>query len=251
MAVQFMHEYDWSMKKILKLMVMSATYQQSVHATPEKIAKDPNNKYLARGPRVRLSSEQIRDQALAVSGLLNRKMYGPSIMPPRPDAEGSNWTDWNAAEGNSQYRRGLYVFWRRTDPYPSMITFDSPVRTVCSSRRIRTNTPLQALILLNDPVYMEAAQALAAKIKATETHSIEEQLIAGYHMVMFRNPSPEKVRDLKRLYEEALHHYQQKALLASSEITESDDPERPAPEVSALRLVANALLNLDEFITKN
>jgi hypothetical protein len=98
---------------------------------------------------------------------------------------------------------------------------------------------------------MEAAHALAANIKATETHTIEEQLIARYHMVMFRNPSPEKVMDLKRLYEEALHHYQQKALLASSEITESDDPERPAPEVSALRLVANALLNLDEFITKN
>jgi len=251
LAVQFMDEYQWSMKKLLKLMVMSATYQQSSRATPEKIAKDLKNQFLARGPRVRLSSEQIRDQALAVSGLLNKEMYGPSIMPPRPDIKNSNWTSWNTSEGESQYRRGLYVFWRRTDPYPSMITFDSPVRNVCTSRRIRTNTPLQALTLLNDPVYVEAAHALAEKIKALKTESVEEQLIEGYRMVMLRDPSPEKVVALKRLYEEALKHYQQKSLLASNEISETDDAKQPGPEVSAMRLVANALLNLDEFITKN
>ncbi len=251
LAVQFRDEYQWSMKKLLKLMVMSATYQQSSQTSPEKIAQDPNNKFLARGPRVRLSSEQIRDQALAVSGLLNRKMYGPSIMPPRPDMKNSNWTSWNTSEGNAQYRRGLYVFWRRTDPYPSMITFDSPVRNVCTSRRIRTNTPLQALTLLNDPVYVEAAHALAGKIKALKTESVEEQLIEGYRMVMLRDPSPEKVVALKRLYEEALQHYQQKSLLASSKISEPEDAKLPAPEVSAMRLVANALLNLDEFITNN
>ena len=251
LAVQWMDEYQWSMKKLLKLMVMSATYQQSAHATPEQIAKDPNNKYLARGPRIRLSSEQIRDQALAVSGLLNRKMYGPSIMPPRPDAEGSNWTDWNAEEGKAQYRRGLYVFWRRTDPYPSMITFDSPVRNVCTSRRVRTNTPLQALTLLNDPVYFDAAQKLASKMKNADVNSVRDRLEAGYRMVMFREPSPEKVDDLQRLYEEALQHYRQKALLASREVEKEPSSEQPAPEISALRLVANALLNLDEFITKN
>lgn len=247
LAVQFMYEYNWSMKKLLKTIVMSATYKQSSNAGTEKYARDPKNTYLARGPKVRLSSEQIRDQALAASGLLNPEMYGPSIMPPRPDMSNSNWTDWKTTEGEAQYRRGLYVFWRRTDPYPSMITFDSPVRTVCTSRRIRTNTPLQALTLLNDSVYYEASEALAEKMM--EKEEIEAQLISGYQMLMFRPPSEEKLALLKDLYEEALQHYQQQLLLTSAEEKVSSDVQ--AVEEHALRLVANALLNLDEVITKN
>lgn len=205
------------------------------------------NTYLSRGPKVRLSSEQIRDQALAVSGLLNPKIFGPSIMPPRPDMSNSNWTDWKTTEGGAQHRRGLYVFWRRTDPYPSMITFDSPVRNVCTSRRIRTNTPLQALTLLNDSVYYEAAEALAEKMK--EKEELEAQLVSGYQMLMFRAPSDEKVALLKKLYNEALQYYQQKKMLASTDHSAISDTL--SPETYALRLIANALLNLDEAITKN
>ncbi len=249
LAVQFMEEYDWSIKKLLKTMVMSATYQQASQASPEKIAKDPKNTYLARGPKVRLSSEQIRDQALAASGLLNPDIGGPSIMPPRPDMSNSNWTDWKTTEGKAQHRRGLYVFWRRTDPYPSMITFDSPVRNVCTSRRIRTNTPLQALTLLNDSVYYVAAEALAERMMENKQNDVDAQLEAGYRMLIFKAPSQEKLLLLKKLYDEALLHYQQVRMLSSTEVVSTKDT-LPA-ETYAMRLVANALLNLDEVINKN
>jgi hypothetical protein len=158
LAVQVADAHQWSIKAILKEIVMSATYRQSSKFTPDRLEKDPYNRLLSRGPRFRLSAEQIRDQMLAVSGLLDRKVGGESVMPPQPDGI------WNVVYSNhkwetmpeDKYRRGLYTFWRRTTPYPSMVSFDSPSREFCVSRRIRTNTPLQALITLNDPVYLEA-----------------------------------------------------------------------------------------------
>jgi hypothetical protein len=128
------------------------------------LAKDPYNKLLARGPRVRLAAEQVRDQALAVTGLLSNKLYGPSVMPSQPDGiwqSPYSGESWKLSEGEDRYRRALYTYWKRTAPYPSMITFDSPSREFCQLRRLRTNTPLQALVTLNDPVYVEAAQRLA------------------------------------------------------------------------------------------
>ena len=164
LAVEFMETDHWSVKKLLKKIVMSATYRQQSSASPEVIAKDPYNKLLARGPRVRLSAEAVHDQALAVSGLLSAKMYGPSVMPVQPAGIWQSPYDgetWKQSTGEDAHRRALYTYWKRTAPYPSMVTFDSPSREFCQLRRLRTNTPLQALVTLNDPVYVEAAQNLA------------------------------------------------------------------------------------------
>ena len=168
LAVEFQTSLKWDVKKLLKLMVTSAAYRQSSKLTPEMAQHDPDNRFVARGPRFRTSAEVIRDQALAVSGLLSPKMLGPSVRPPQPklglSAAFGPGTDWNDSTGDDKYRRALYTSWRRATPYPSMVTFDAPGRTVCCAlTRPRTNTPLQALVTLNDPCYVEAAQALARR----------------------------------------------------------------------------------------
>src|SRR5207244_313957 len=149
----------WDTKAILRLIVTSATYRQSSRVTPELVARDARNRLLARGPRFRLEAEMVRDQALAFSGLLSRKMYGPSVYPPQPpglwQAAFNGQRTWATSQGEDRYRRGLYTFWRRTVPYPSMATFDAPSREICSVRRIRTNTPLQSFVTLNGPVSAE------------------------------------------------------------------------------------------------
>src|SRR5207248_3118501 len=162
---------QWDQKAFLKLIVTSAAYRQSSRVTPELLARDPDNRLLARGPRVRLSAEMVRDQALAVSSLLSSKMYGPPVKPPQPtlglNAAFGSAVDWQTSAGDDKYRRALYTTWRRSSPYPSMAAFDAPNREVCTLRRTRTNTPLQALVTLNDPVYVEAAQALARRIASS------------------------------------------------------------------------------------
>ena len=166
LAVELM-DNGWSLKQLTKTIVMSAAYRQSSRTTPEKLARDPDNRLISRGPRDRLSAEQIRDQALAVSGLLSRKIGGPSVMPPQPDGVWQVvYSDdrWVTSRGEDRYRRGLYTFWRRTSPYPSAMALDATSRETCTIRRISTNTPIAAFALLNDPVYVEAAQALARRI---------------------------------------------------------------------------------------
>ena len=167
LAVEFMQS-GWDTKAFLKLLVTSAAYRQSSKVTPELYARDPDNRLLARGPRFRLSAETIRDQAMHVSGLLSRKMFGPPVKPLQPrlglSAAFGSGTDWETSSGEDRYRRGVYTTWRRSNPYPSMATFDAPNREVCTVRRDRSNTPLQALVTLNDPVYMEASQALARRM---------------------------------------------------------------------------------------
>lgn len=248
LAVEFMETDHWSVKKLLKRMVMSATYRQQSNASPEMLAKDPFNKMLARGPRIRLSAEQVRDQALAVSGLLSRKMFGPSVMPTQPDGIWQSPYDgdtWKQSTGDDLHRRALYTYWKRTAPYPSMVTFDSPSREFCQSRRIRTNTPLQALVTLNDPVYIEAAQTLAQYMEQ-HGHSPESQIQAGFRRVMLRELPPKKLAVLTRLYRTTEQHYRQqpdeaKKLLARASAT---------PQQAALTVTANTMLNLDEVITK-
>ena len=210
LALSFMNDHGWSMKALLKEIVMSATYQQTSAFTPELEARDPQNRLLARGPRHRLSAEETRDQALAVSGLLSDKMYGPSVMPPQPPGIWSspyNTGSWETSEGEDRYRRGLYTFWKRTSPYPSMMAFDSPTREVCVIRRVRTNTPLQALVTLNDPVYVETAQALAERMRTEAGPDVEDRLRRGYALALAREPDPEALRVLRALYDEALAHY--------------------------------------------
>ena len=158
LAVRYM-DSGWDTKAMIKLIVTSATYRQSSRVTPELLARDPRNRLLARAPRVRLEAEMVRDQALALSGLLSPKIGGPSVFPPQPaglwQAAFNGQRTWATSQGTDKYRRALYTFWRRTVPYPSMATFDAPSREICAIKRVRTNTPLQAFVTLNDPVYVE------------------------------------------------------------------------------------------------
>ena len=248
LAVEFMETDHWSVKKLLKRMVMSATYRQQSSASPELLAKDPFNKLLARGPRIRLSAEQVRDQALAASGLLSRKMGGPSVMPTQPDGIWQSPYDgdsWKLSTGDDLHRRALYTYWKRTAPYPSMVTFDSPSREFCQSRRIRTNTPLQALVTLNDPVYIEAAQTLARYMQQ-HGRSPESQIQAGFRRVMLRDLPPKKLAVLTRLYRSTEQHYRHKPDEVKKLLARADG----TPQQAALTVTANTMLNLDEVITK-
>ena len=247
---------DWDVKAFLKLLVTSNTYRQNSHVTDEMAAMDPNNRLLARGPRLRLSAEMVRDQALAVAGLLSPKMYGPPVKPPQPNmglkAAFGSGIDWKTSKGEDRYRRGIYTTWRRSNPYPSMATFDAPNREVCTVRRDRTNTPLQALVTLNDPVYVEAAQSLARTMQ-TKGNSPAEQLEKGFEICLSRNPSQQELDRLVALYEEVRSDYSKDLELARKMAT---DPIGPAPkdsnlaDLAALTVAGNIMLNLDEMMMK-
>ncbi|MEL6253708.1 MAG: PSD1 and planctomycete cytochrome C domain-containing protein [Bacteroidota bacterium] len=249
LALQFMHKHKWSVKALLKDILLSATYQQSSKVNPELLEIDPANRYLARGPRMRLSAEQIRDQALAVSGLLSKKMFGPSVMPPQPEGVWQvirNVLRWVPSEGENRYRRGLYTFWRRSSPYPSLIAFDSPSKEYCVSRRIRTNTPIQALVTLNDSTYLESALALAEQM--IDVHAdTEEKLAFGYRRASMKYADEGVLNSLKDFYQESENYYQQHPEELRKFLPKE---ERPQAEKAALVHVANVILNLDEIITK-
>lgn len=242
LAVRLVHDHHWSLKKLMKDVVMSGTYRQAGGANEQ----DPSNKWLSHGPMVRMSAEQIRDQALAVSGLLSNKMYGPSVMPYQPEGVWQSvWSDarWVNSEGEDRYRRAVYVFQKRTSPYPSMMTFDGSSRDVCVVRRIRTNTPLQSLVTMNDPVFIEAARALAVRMKSSGSNAAG-QIRAGYRYVLFKEIADNKLIALEKLYNESLTRYQSSESLRKSLVGDAK------PEDAALTLVASALLNLDETLTK-
>ncbi len=256
LALAFMHD-GWSVKALCRTIVLSSTYQQVSDATPEQLERDPHNALLARGPRFRVEAEMIRDQALAVSGLLSPKLFGPPVYPPQPDGiwqmvySGDQWT---TSTGEDRYRRSLYTFWRRTSPYPSMTTFDAGSREVCLPRRIRTNTPLQALVTLNDPVYVEAAQALARRMIAEGGPLAADRAARGLRLCLAREPTPAEIDILLDLVADAYLHYRQQPGDAQPFAT---DPLGPLPdgldpiEAAAWTVVANVLLNLDEFLTRN
>ena len=244
----------WDTKAILREIVTSATYRQTSKADPAVVARDPDNRLLARGPRVRLSAEVIRDQALAAAGLLSRKKGGPSVNPPQPNlglsAAFGGGIDWKTSQGEDRLRRAIYTTWRRSNPYPSMAAFDAPNREVCTIRRPRTNTPLQALVTLNDPVYVEAAQSLARRMVTEGGSTAAERVIRGFRLVLARHPSPVEVDRLVRLHAEALVDYRQAPEEARKLATEPLGPP-PAdladlPDLAAWTLVANVILNLDE-----
>jgi hypothetical protein len=199
----------------------------------------------------------VRDQALALSGLLSRKILGPSVYPPQPpglwQAAFNGQRTWATSTGEDRHRRGLYTFWRRTVPYPSMATFDAPSRETCTVRRIRTNTPLQAFVTLNDPVYVEAAQALARRIVKEGGTSGEEQARFGLRLCLCRPPHPGQVRQILALYQSERHHYRKDAKSALALATEPLGPlpaGMDAAELAAWTVVANILLNLDAVLTK-
>jgi mono/diheme cytochrome c family protein len=246
----------WDTKKMLKLLVTSAAYRQSSQVSEEVAKRDPKNRLLARGPRVRLPAETIRDQALFVGGLLSPKMYGPPVQPPRPafglTAAFGGTTDWSTSDGEDKYRRGLYVRCRRNAPYPPMTTFDAPERTVCNVRRLRTNTPLQALVTLNDPVFVEAAQALGRRMAAragTTASGVEH----GFRLCLTRPPRPDETKRLVDLFEKSRGQF---AANPAGALALATKPLGPAPtgmdvvDLAAWTVVANVLLNLDETLAK-
>ncbi len=247
----------WDVKKLLKLIVTSAAYRQASTVTPALIERDPDNRYLARGPRYRSSAEVIRDQALYVGGLLSPKMYGAPVRPPRPKAGLSaafgGSTDWETSAGDDKYRRALYTQWRRTTPYPSMTTFDAPSRNVCTITRPRTNTPLQALVTLNDPVYVEAAQALGRRMVKDGGATQESKLRFGFRLCLTRPPREVELKRLVELYTQAQQRYAAEPKLALQMATEPIGPlpkGAQASEMAAWTVVGNVLLNLDEMFAK-
>lgn len=248
LAWHFMHDLNWSPKGLIKTIVMSHTYRQQSVNTDEMMRKDPYNIYYARAPRVRLTAEQIRDQALSVSGLLSTKKYGPPVMPYQPEGiwlSPYNSDKWVMSEGEDRYRRAIYTYWKRTSPYPSALTFDGMAREVCVSRRIRTNTPLQALVTLNDSVYVEAADALAEKMLQTGNENLHKAILTGFRLAMMQDPSSEKLAVLERLYHNSFNELKRDANLFKEEASEQ------LHKRVAMQMVASAILNLDEFLTKN
>jgi uncharacterized protein DUF1553/uncharacterized protein DUF1549/cytochrome c len=247
---------NWDLKAMLKLLVTSAAYRQSSRTDPLQLERDPDNRLLARGPRFRLSAEMIRDQSLSVSGLLSPKMFGPPVHPPQPKlnvkAAFGSGIDWQTSLGEDRTRRSLYTSWRRSNPYPSMTTFDAPNREICTIRRVRTNTPLQALVTLNDPVFIEAAQALSRKM-ATHGNSPEDQIRYGFRVCLARNPERQEQARLVRLYQQLRTRYANDAdkaqQLATQPIGAAPDQAQVA-ELAALTVVSNVLLNLDEMLMK-
>lgn len=245
----------WSLKHLLKTIVTSDTYRQDSRADANRLEADPRNELASRGARYRLTGEALRDQALAVSGLLSRKIGGPSVMPPQPDGlwrstySGQKWIN---AEGEDRVRRGLYTYLKRTTPYPSFTTFDGGSGEVCLIRRVRTNTPLQALVTLNDPVFLEAAAALAGRMvaEATDANARAER---GMRLALIRPLRDGEADPLVRLQRRAHKRFtaepqEAEALIASSRGNPGD--VEPA-EFAAWTVVASAILNLDEFLTRN
>ncbi|MCC9606205.1 PSD1 and planctomycete cytochrome C domain-containing protein [Blastopirellula sp. JC732] len=234
LAAEFM-DNGWSMKKLLKTIVMSSTYQQSSKVTPELLEMDDQNRLLARGPRFRMSAEMVRDNALAASGLLSLDQFGPPIRPYQPKGiwtkvGGTNY-QYEVSPGEQQYRRGIYVVIKRGSPYPSFMNFDASARLACTVKRSRTNTPLQALTLLNDPVYVDAAKALAKRIQdETKDQPLDQQLAYAFQLCTARRPTEREQAILQKLYaQQAKEHDQDEAWFS----------------------VSLALLNLHETITKD
>jgi hypothetical protein len=233
--------------------VMSAAYRQSATVTPNLLERDPYNRLLTRGPRVRLDAEFIRDNALAVSGLLNPKIGGESVKPYQPPGL---WevTDrkYDQSKGEDLYRRGLYVYWKRAVHYPSFATFDAPNREVCTVQRPRTSTPLQSLVLMNDPVYVEAARAFAERVLSHGGNDVHERLVYAFRLVLARHPSASELEVLQRAYDEQVASYQENAKGASElvGVGESPKPKGDPVQLAAWTGVANVLLNLSETITR-
>ncbi|WP_313182463.1 DUF1553 domain-containing protein [Sphingobacterium siyangense] len=256
LALDLMNTKKWSIKKLIREMVLSGTYKQSSSLNNSNFEKDPQNYYLARGPRFRLSAEQIRDQALAVSGLLSNKMYGPSVMPYQPDGVWMtvySGESWAKSAGEDQYRRGIYTFLKRTSPYPSFVSFDASSREVCLVDRIRTNTPLQALATLNDPVYLEAAKHLGAIMEKEGNGNLRNGIRVGYKRAMLKDADEKKLKELEHLYQKALIDFSKKPDSAAKFLNEdlAKSNVKVLPSKAAYMLVANAVLNLDEFLTKS
>jgi hypothetical protein len=252
LSYQFMNDDNWSIKKLIRTIVMSATYQQDSKVTPGLLEKDPNNKYYARGARVRLSAEQVRDQALCISGAFCDSMYGPSVYPWQPNGiwlSPWNGLTWVQSKGKQQYRRALYTYWKRSAAYPSMISFDGVSREVCTARRIRTNTPLQALTTMNDSVYIDLSRYFAKRMRTEGGNNAGQQIKQGFEWATAHAIDDKSLKALIKLYDTAFRQFKNDKDKTSKMLGEMN--EGVNAETAALTVVANAILNLDEVVTKN
>lgn len=251
----------WDVKRLHRMVVTSATYRQSSRITPELLERDPDNRLLARGPRFRLQAELIRDNALAIAGLLSDHIGGPSVSPYQPAglwddvAVGADYegTVYRQDKGERLYRRSMYTFWKRTCPPPGLNTFDAPEREVCTARRSRTNTPLQALVLMNDPTYLEAARTLAERVIRTEGDSLESRIQSAFRRTLSRPATKAETGLIRKLLEQQRARFRGDPAAAKSLISIGDsqpDPSLDHAELAAWSTVMSVILNLDEAITK-
>jgi hypothetical protein len=248
LAVELMDK-GWDQKAMHRLIVTSSTYRQSSASTRELQERDPYNVLLARGPRFRLEAELVRDVVLQVSGLLSRKIGGPPVMPYQPDGL---WVfpfqpkddEWVVSEGEDRHRRAIYTFIRRTARYPSLTVFDAPSREYCTARRPNTDTPLQALTTLNDPAFFEAAQNMAQRIVAEGGSTAQSRLTYGFRLATGRRPEAIQLKTLESAFQKELDYFKRRATEAAS------ISGKPDPESAAWTMISNALLNLDETLTK-
>ena len=260
LATEFVRT-GWNVKAMQRLIVTSATYRQSSRVTPELAERDPENRLLARGPRFRLPAELIRDNALAVSGLLDTRIGGPSVYPYQPEGlweemalgGGFSGQSYTQSTGKDLYRRSMYTVWKRTVPPPALVTFDAPDREKCTARRSVTNTPLQALVLLNDPTYVEASRFLAERMLTQGGKTPTGRIDYAFRLATGRIPDAQERAVLLEQAQEALADYRQHSDQAAKLLAvgaSKSDPRLDPKELAAWTTVAGIILNLDETITK-
>jgi hypothetical protein len=260
LATEFVRT-GWDVRAMQRLMVTSAAYRQSSKTTAALREKDPENRLLARGPRVRFPAETIRDTALAASGLLNGAIGGPSVLPYQPKGiweelafgDGFSGQAYEQSHGPDLYRRGMYTLWKRTAPPASLATFDAPDREKCTARRAQTNTPLQALVLLNDPTYVETSRALAERAIKEGGTDPGSRIAYAFRLATARKPSKEEVKVLRSLFDgrlTAYRHDRQGALKLLGVGESPRDPRLDVAELAAYATVASVIFNLDETVTK-
>ena len=260
LAVSF-RENHWNVKDLVRLIVTSATFRQSSQVTRKLVKRDPENRLYARGPRIRLDAEQLRDNALFVSGLINLTMGGRGVNPYQPPNiwepvgfTGSNTANYRQDHGPALYRRSIYVFLKRTAPPPFMTTFDAPSRESFCAARERSNTPLQALQLMNDVQQFEAARALAERLLTQGGLTPPDRIAFGYRVVLARRPAAEEIAIVQDMFQKHLTKYRQNPQAARQAIHNGESSPKsglPDAEFAAYTLVANLLLNLDETLTRN
>lgn len=248
------HAKPWDLKTLVRMFVTSSTYRQDAAVTPRMLERDPYNRLLTRGPRLRLEAELIRDNALAISGLLNKKIGGESVKPYQPPGiwDGTDHK-YEQSHGDDLYRRGMYVFWKRAAHYPSFMTFDAPSREICTALRPRTSTPLQSFVLMNDPVYVEAARAFALRMIQEGGKDPDDRLTFAFRTALARRPSAQELNVLTHTLDEMLQAYQhdEAGVNGLLKVGESPVPEKVNKiELAAYTCVANVLLNLNETVCK-
>jgi hypothetical protein len=244
------------MKAMQKTIVMSATYRQDSKSTPELLQRDPENRMLARGPRVRLPAEMVRDQALAIAGLLVNKVGGPSEKPYQPAGlwkELTGGEDYKPDHGEGLHRRSMYTFWKRTSPPPMMMNFDAAGREACTVREVRTNTPLQSLNLMNDVTFLEAARVIGQRMLREGGSTADERLAYGFELATARQPKVREREILASSFRYYLDTFQGDRAAAEKYLSQGEaarDPQRNPSELAAYATVASMILNLDAVVSK-